>query len=411
MGFADKYLKRCNPSVFSLLNSSDKMAADIVVTIPAFNEPEIESCILNLCDCEAPKISILLLVLFNSGERASEKEVEVNRAGKRRLEQLMGEGRVPHWLQLVVGNVENVKHKKAGVGYARKVLMDNAVRFLNERDNSDGLMVSLDADCRVSKNYFMVLESYLKDTKTPFYTHYFEHPLDQDLSLNRGIIAYELHLRYYVEALRSIGFPYAFHTVGSAFSVRAYAYVKQGGMNDRKAGEDFYFLQKLTPLGEPKAINDLTVYPGVRLSDRVPFGTGPMLKKWEEGSANLDLSYPIEAFKPIGLFFKHLDDFYTEVWSMDLLPPLMRVFLEEREEIEKLNQLRQNCSTLKVFRRRFFHLFDAFWILKCLNFFVDQGYDKQETMAGLTKLGIVNNNESMLEALQILRKKQKLEII
>jgi len=36
-----------------------------------------------------------------------------------------------------------------------------------------------------------------------------------------AIAAYELHLRYYVQALRYAGFPHAHHTVGSCLAVRA----------------------------------------------------------------------------------------------------------------------------------------------------------------------------------------------
>ena len=43
-----------------------------------------------------------------------------------------------------------------------------------------------------------------------------------------------------------VGYPDSIYTIGSAFAVRAEAYMKQGGMNRRQAGEDFYFLYKLT---------------------------------------------------------------------------------------------------------------------------------------------------------------------
>ena len=89
-----------------------------------------------------------------------------------------------------------------------------------------------------------------------------------------GIAAYELHLRYHVRVQKWIGFPYAFQTIGSAMAVRAWAYVKQGGMNRRHAGEDFYFLQKISWLGPISELSTVTVFPSPRLSGRVPFGTG-----------------------------------------------------------------------------------------------------------------------------------------
>ena len=93
-------------------------------------------------------------------------------------------------------------------------------------------------------------------------------------------MAYELHLRYLNLFSRFTGFPYAYHTIGSCFGVRAETYASQGGMNKRKAGEDFYFLHKIIPLGEFREINNTCVIPSPRESDRVPFGTGAAIGKY-----------------------------------------------------------------------------------------------------------------------------------
>ena len=69
-------------------------------------------------------------------------------------------------------------------------------------------------------------------------------------------------------------FPFAFHTIGSSMAVRASSYMRQGGMNKRKAGEDFYFQQKIIPLCGFTECNSTVVYPSPRPSYRVPFGTG-----------------------------------------------------------------------------------------------------------------------------------------
>ena len=57
-------------------------------------------------------------------------------------------------------------------------------------------------------------------------------------------------------------------------AVRPEAYMKQGGMNRRKAGEDFYFLNKIMSLGGFGECAETTIYPSPRTSKRVPFGTG-----------------------------------------------------------------------------------------------------------------------------------------
>ena len=94
-----------------------------------------------------------------------------------------------------------------------------------------------------------------------------------------AIALYELHLRYYLHSVRSTGYPHAFHTVGSAFAVRADIYCQEGGMNRRQGGEDFYFIQKVAQRGSWSECNETCVYPSPRPSDRVPFGTGPAVAR------------------------------------------------------------------------------------------------------------------------------------
>ena len=60
-------------------------------------------------------------------------------------------------------------------------------------------------------------------------TIYFEHPIEGDEyppEVYDAIIQYELYLRYYLQALRYTGYPYATHTVGSCFAVKASVYAK-----------------------------------------------------------------------------------------------------------------------------------------------------------------------------------------
>ena len=73
----------------------------------------------------------------------------------------------------------------------------------------------------------------------------FEHNLQDDEINKPGILSYEIFLRHYVAGLLFAESPYAFHTIGSTVICDHEAYIKIGGMNTKKAAEDFYFLQKL----------------------------------------------------------------------------------------------------------------------------------------------------------------------
>ncbi len=125
----------------------------------------------------------------------------------------------------------------------------------------------------------------------------------------RYITLYELHLRYYFQGLAYSGFPYVFHTVGSAIAVKALPYVKAGGMNRRQAGEDFYFIQKLVPAGGYFNLNSTTVYPSPRTSSRVPFGTGASMAQTNSEQGSIFLTYNIQAFKELRTFFSITESF------------------------------------------------------------------------------------------------------
>ena len=77
--------------------------------------------------------------------------------------------------------------------------------------------------------------------------------------------------------------------------MRAWAYVKQGGMNRRQAGEDFYFLQKISWLGPMTELANVIVHPSPRLSDRVPFGTGRAVGGFVSNGRLT--TYPLQAYR------------------------------------------------------------------------------------------------------------------
>ena len=93
--------------------------------------------------------------------------------------------------------------------------------------------------------------------------------------------------------------PYSFHTIGSAFALTASAYARQGGMNRRKAGEDFYFINKLIKGEVFGEINDTTVIPSPRVSNRVPFGTGRAILEGLNTQKDLSLTYDFQSFEVI----------------------------------------------------------------------------------------------------------------
>ena len=375
MNIFQRYTDLQNDSNYICLDQPQKPSS-IFVVIPCYNEPDILTTLNSLAACYPPKSGISVLVVVNDAENTSGDAIEQN---------LLTLKSISRW-QLEAQNVffdvqriyaRSLPPKFAGVGWARKIGMDAAIKQIHKNNCSDGIIISLDADSKVLPNYLQTVENaFSKNPHLNFFTIHFEHPFDDpELSplICEGIIRYELHMRYYRNAMKWIGYPHAIHTVGSSFALKASAYVRQGGMNRRKAGEDFYFLHKLVLLGEYGNISSTTVIPASRKSDRVPFGTGAAITKWMEGSEELQYTYSLEAFSQLKPLFTNPLSF----WNLDgaelstvfeHLNSSLHLFWLRSGSAGNLLEMRNNCSNAKIFEKRFYHLFNAFWILKFLNF-------------------------------------------
>jgi len=250
--------------------------------------------------------------------------------------------------------------------------MDEAAGRIARTGLCDGVIASLDADCQVARNYFHRLRhEFLEYENCPGMSIYFEHPIPENDSdpVYEALLNYELHLRYYVAGQRYAGFPYAFHTIGSAMACRGSVYAGQGGMNRRKGGEDFYFIQKLVALGGYRALNTTTVYPKIRLSERVPFGTGPALKRALDSQTHPDTFAP-EIFRDLKYLCHAMLESAPESFldRTDNFPGPLKQFLEQNDFAGRLDEIRSNVAGPAAFKRRLFQWFNAFRFLKYAQF-------------------------------------------
>jgi hypothetical protein len=381
MGFASTYLEER-----TLFSQEIKEAPDdntgIIVVVPTYNEPEITRLLDSLSKCEEPLCKVEVIIVINAPENASAESIENNSKAFNDIESWRKQN-VNCFFRLFAFIVGNHSIKGWGVGLARKTGMDEAVRRFNSINRPDGVILNLDADCIVDQNYFLSInnECLNRNDRTAC-SIYFEHSLSGNIyheKIIRYITLYELHLRYYYQGLAYSGFPYVFHTMGSALAVKAISYVKAGGMNRRQAGEDFYFIQKLVPTGGYFNLNSTTVYPSPRISSRVPFGTGASIGKMNfEGSTTL-LSYNIMAFKELRKFFNLAEVFFEshdlkECYNM--IPDGLKSFIDETELTGKMTELKNNTSGLLSFKKRFFGWFNMFKIVKYLNFVHKDFFEK-----------------------------------
>jgi hypothetical protein len=201
-------------------------------------------------------------------------------------------------------------------------------------------------------------------------------------------------------------------------AVRSSAYQKQGGMNKRKAGEDFYFIHKIIALGHFTELKTTMVIPSPRTSDRVPFGTGKAIGDWIAAGEDVYKTYAFKSFEIIKAFVavipslqeKELAD--CQINSEEQGKKLLVDFLKSIDFDKALADIRKNSTTLASFKKRFFQWFDAFKILKAVHFFRDQGYDNQpvlnETQLLFDSTGVEDmfeNERAQLRYLRLLESK------
>ena len=188
-----------------------------------------------------------------------------------------------------------------GVGQARAWLMDRVA----ESWPAKTICVSLDADTRLDPDYLKeVRRGFAHHANAVGLTAPYYHHLPEDAHQALRMLRYELYLRHYQLELLRIGSPYAFLALGSAMAFTLESYRRAGGFPARQAGEDFYLLQNLRKQGPLIRWIPARVYPSSRASQRVPFGTGPVVAAAMETQQERFPFYAREAFDHLGESFK-----------------------------------------------------------------------------------------------------------
>ena len=383
----------------------------IIVVIPSYNEkniqPTIDSLFLKQDDFS---FNVEVIVLINNSESEIEEIKEQNLLTLKTL-QILSETyskRNMHLIPVLIGDLD-AKH--AGVGWARKLGMDIATQRFRTI-NFNGTIVGLDADTVVESNYLNSIYSFFSNNNFNAASIYFEHPITgdsfSDVHLEQ-IKYYELHLRYYKNSLKYSNLPYSFHTIGSAFALTASAYARQGGMNRRKAGEDFYFINKLIKGEIFGEINDTKVMPSPRVSNRVPFGTGRAILEGLNTKKDLSLTYDFQSFEVIHSWINRIE---TKDFKYENFPEILKAYLGEEIWIKHHTMMLNNTNSHKSYLKLFYNIFDAFWMLKFIHYLRDNYYpnsrllDNTNTLLIKMNYPIISSIASQLEFLRKLDKKK-----
>ncbi len=248
---------------------------------------------------------------------------------------------------------------KQGVGLARKIGADLALALWAQGRVELPYIFSTDADASLPDDYFRVAA---ESVPASALLYPFRHSPGGDPAIDAATERYELGLRYHVLGLNYARSPYAYHSLGSTLALGCEGYAAVRGFPKRLAGEDFYVLDKLAKIGSVLPLGSAAVRIRSRLSDRVPFGTGPRVRALSAGG--VAEIYDPDCYQALGAVLTA----FTELAKSRALPPIDALALSalrslgfEREVAEALAQ----CKTEAVLLRRLLTWFDA---LKSLRF-------------------------------------------
>ena len=386
MKVTSKYLTHyAQKEIASLKTFPTELNYESALVIPCYNENI--KCIQNIIQNIQSHHKHLLVVVINQPEK-----IENSHTQRALFEYLILQGTLI-WQQdslslvkgnglfdfLLVNRFQNHKiNEKQGVGLCRKIGADIVAALYDQKRINNNWFGSTDADVLLPANYFDVLSSLPKSEQASAIVLPFEHIQQDksDIKIFQATQLYEKAIRYYVDGLKQAGSAYAFHTIGSIICLNVKDYCSVRGFPKRSAGEDFYLLNKLAKLSGVKTLKNTPIKIISRCSSRVPFGTGPMVKKILSQNSLEKFEY----YHPMGFeLLKQVLDFMKDLnvneTNIDMRTPLTDEALQCLNLIQFpqfLQKLQQQNLSQKQFQRQIQEWFDAFRTLKFLNILRDQ---------------------------------------
>ena len=257
-----KYLERYAEKEAHTLTIPEHSFSQTIV-IPAFDETT--NFVENLRLLANP--SVLAIVIVNRPDNSSLE------ATRNTFELLSDLKKLRLRNLLIINRVEKPLEAKQGVGLARKIGTDLALRLIQLQKISSPWIRQTDADASFQKNYY---QTSMPKSGAVVYAH---RHISSDPLISKAISLYDGHMSYYVNSLEAANSKYAYPTLGSTLAIHAETYAQVRGYPKRNAGEDFHLLNKIAKTNRVQYSTETTISLEARLSDRVPIGTGPSIKK------------------------------------------------------------------------------------------------------------------------------------
>lgn len=376
--YVTNYLNKFSLSNWNLKKDDDKFYNNIIV-IPSLAEYErIQTCIKSLEKNDQKVLEkTLIIIVINNSENATSEIIENNKETFDLLSNYIGMLNIN--LVDVFSKGKSLPKKLAGVGFARKIGLDLALTKFDYESSAKKILFWLDADCEVETNYLEVITNKFNKQNFSSAVIEYEHKIEDEKPESRAIVCYETFLRYLRLALIYAKSHYDYQAIGSTIVCDVESYIKAGGMNSKKAGEDFYFLEKLAKQNKVETIKDTLVYPSPRKSWRVPFGTGQRITRYLKNSQNEYLVYNPKSFQILKEWLEFFNsdsavDSDMILIEADKISPNLYEFLVEQNFEESWDKILKNSDSIDEIHKQKIFWFDAFRTLKLIHHLRDEIY-------------------------------------
>jgi hypothetical protein len=162
-------------------------------------------------------------------------------------------------------------------------------------------------------------------------------------------------------------------------------------MNTRRAGEDFYFLDKLAKTGTIGRITATAVHPSPRASGRVPFGTGKRIIRFIGGGENEYTLYNPRSFAVLKEWLDHMSSCSETDPEVILahageIHPSLAGFLRGRRFSAAWPRLVENSGDQAHLRSHFSRWFDGFETFKLIRHLSSNGLPSVDMFTALKGL-------------------------
>tara|TARA_B100002051_G_scaffold155800_1_gene147367 strand:+ start:2279 stop:3403 length:1125 start_codon:yes stop_codon:yes gene_type:complete len=261
-----------------------------------------------------------------------------------------------------------IPDKNAGVGFARKIGLDHSLKYY--KDNSS-ILCLLDADTIVNENYLEVINNFYKPDINAAVIN-FKHQKSKNKIIEEGIRKYENTIKNIANKISKTGSPYGYVSMGSTITCNIRTYISVGGMNTKKATEDFYFLQAIAKYTKVHKIKDCLVHPSSRNENRVYLGTGFRINEYIKSKTFKNLNFSNSSYKSI----QKIISLTSNNWKTDskeffkLLKSKIDDdsynFLINHNFMKRWENFKKNTKSKQQFLLFFHQWFDALKIMKLL---------------------------------------------